>query len=248
MNYDVSDWIYLQALMFKMILCRKFGRSETFLICRRDSSVRVFCFVFLKRASVLRWSGGLLHGGVSFPPAGRAAGEIHVQHHSVPHLSETQREVSPALWNLQVWMLQLMMMMVVVFQWQDRRMGKRRRRGHGRRRLYGDGAWLPGAPGGPAGPRTAEIPETPERSANTHPPGLNTPHIESSCCSKSSCSALDSGPNTSSSSSSSSSNPLDYMKLQKTKCRRLVCCFVKTRPNMDSHIKPGLCLLLGGWK
>lgn len=43
--------------------------------------------------SFLCLSGGLLHGGVSLPSASRAKREIHLQHHSVPYLSEIQWKV-----------------------------------------------------------------------------------------------------------------------------------------------------------
>lgn len=47
--------------------------------------------------SFLCLSGGLLHGGVSLPSASRAEREIHLQHHSVPYLSEIQWKVCSKL-------------------------------------------------------------------------------------------------------------------------------------------------------
>ncbi|XP_051911867.1 uncharacterized protein tbc1d30 isoform X5 [Hippocampus zosterae] len=80
--------------------------------------------------------GGLRHGGLSVPSAGRAEGEIHVQHHAFPDLRQAG----------------------------CKRLGERRRDGAvGRRRRGGVGARLFGAAGGAAGAGDPAIPKAPQR-------------------------------------------------------------------------------------
>lgn len=145
--------------------------------------------------SLLHLSGGLFHGGVSFPSTGRAEREIHLQHHSVPYLSQIQRKVccrlrkcfigfvfrpphcmfNPSCHECLLWTGLYSASFsgddnnaALLFQWWSGQLGERRWCGNGRWGLCGDGARLPGTPRRPPGPRAAEIPKTSQRSVQPH--------------------------------------------------------------------------------